>query len=529
MYWAEVYRADGVFDGVVSDIIDVRIRQQLDSVGTTQITIPSSSPGSTILAAGKTIHVYTAIDGGKTLLAQAILKRKRIAVRDQSQTSWEGAEGIEAFQHSYTGRSRIFRDVSFREMALSLTNVERADGWQVRIEDALNDVALLFDGVTTYKALRYAAGLQGAHVRAGLTANRLEIGSFGDVVLRTAQAGTQQMSRHPDVAFIESLEITEDSADVVNWIEPIAGGMGGPAALTLRWASRAGPFPVQSETAENGSTRYFMADAASIAQYGKIQRVYPVMMIQPIAATEAGLTSAADMLYDAGATHLKRVAQPKRTYRLRLRDVRKRLRPGDKIHVVYKGMVRHQHQNVEWLDLDEVLWIVGLSEMFADSGHQLEVEVSNVDTSPESGANMLATEIKALRQESISGMLMTSGRISETTFATVESGSPATVELTLQNQSVGLVSAELTITRADTSNPDALYIRVDGQNLPGNPYLSGATAGLSITVDIVEYLMNGAVPLKDTHTIQISAGIGSGPLDVRLDLVEAALQKNNFA
>lgn len=523
--WVEVYNAAGTFLGLVSNVIDAMVQQQLDSIGKVQITVVATDPSAQKLVAGYRVHLYGVINGTDTLLGQGILKKKSTKIDERKETKWEGPDGLEEFRQTFTGRQRVFDDVSYEDMVIDLTSTQRGNGWQVRVDAGLGDVSLLFDGVSGYKAIRYGADLKGCHVRLGDASNRLEIGVFGDVVLRTAQAGTDRIRRHPSVAYIDSLELVDDSYDVVNWIEPIAGGQGA-AALTLAQSTLNTPYTVESETDENGGTRYFIKDDASIAQYGKIQRVYQLQNIIPISATAAKIANAADMLYQGAAEYLARAAVPKKTYKVKLRNIVKRIKPGDKIRVVYKGVVRHRNRVVDWVDLDELLYVVGIRENFSSQGHEVDLTVSNIDKPPSSAAGLLAMEIKNLQNKTIAGQIMTSGRIVEATTDTIDSVTPDTVNLTVQNQAVGIVSAELTVTRADTSNPDALTITVDGSILAGSPYLSGAGAGTTVTIDILQELISGAVDLHDTHTITIEAGGGSGTLNLKFDLVEALLQQS---
>jgi hypothetical protein len=153
--------------------------------------------------------------------------------------------------------------------------------------------------MSVLKALQLLADQQGLHLRLGTTHRRIEFGAFGEasgLTFINTQAAPAALYGNDDVALIERFTVEHSAEVAANWLIPLGAGEG-VAQLTLQHATRIGLYTVQSMTGPDGQTLYYIADAASIAALGRIEKV-GVFYIAPVTNSD-DIENAANALYDA--------------------------------------------------------------------------------------------------------------------------------------------------------------------------------------------------------------------------------------
>lgn len=518
---AEIRQADGTKLGLVP-LKAATITTKLDQIGTLVIEAPASHPNADLMSKGRRAYVYFNSDRGKTLVGVGILLKKTIDVNNQTSIKWDAVELLEELRYPTVGRYRVYNNVGFAEVASDLIGL--ASGWTVTPEAGVNPISIRFDGGSAWKAFTSIAAKKGLHVRrAGEIAN-LQMGTFGTLIELTAVNLlhlSPQSAWNSAICGVKSLRVIEDSMDVVNWVEPLAGN-GGIGSLNLKYCTRTSPYTIQTDD-DNGYTRYFLADAASIAEFGTIQRTITLPDVLPVEVSEFAIEGAANMLYDWAAVELGRIAQPTVTYGLSVVGLQRELLVGDKIRLIYKGVAERNGVPVSWIDVNEELWVLEIKASYGTSGIIHDLVVSNLDKLPPDAASMVAEGMSQLRDSQVGQSLTLSGRVDTQVTQSMSSGVGDTIELNWSKNAIGITRLLMTISRANgLTDPGFIAIEVDGQLLVDGPYLLESSE-LSVTLNIESYVTNGLVPLLDTHTVALTPASGSGTVQVQFDLVEVIL------
>jgi hypothetical protein len=249
-------------------------------------------------------------------------------------------------------------------------------------------VTARFDGESKLKAILLAAQQQSHHLRekvtesGGVLSKQLEIGLFGassGAVLMGGQAD-EELFDDAKMAAVEDLTVEDTLTEVWNWVIPLGGGAG-TDQLTLRFCTRNSPYVVQSTAGPDGELVYYIADAASITNYGQRERAFVAKDIQPLSNSKAALEVAANALYDLAATQLKNWWKDKQTaYRLTVRGLDPAVRPGDTVRLRWRGYALQSGVGYVYLDIDTDLYVLERTRRFPADGTEVsDLVVSNLD------------------------------------------------------------------------------------------------------------------------------------------------------
>ena len=113
--------------------------------------------------------------------------------------------------------------------------------------------------------------------------------------------------------------------------------------------------------------------------------------VKSMSSNASDLSSVAPQLYLRAKRYLDTHSAPQRTYQLSVLRAPYTLRVGDKVRVIYRGAVTRRGVTVNWIDLDEELYLIKITRTFnADGSTAATLDVSNIDAQPLSDVSALA-------------------------------------------------------------------------------------------------------------------------------------------
>lgn len=429
--------------------------------------------------------------------------------------------------------------------------------WSVVFEAGVGDTLQVarFAGVTVLKALLRLVEELGLHLRPFAGApNVVEIGAFGSqtrVMVTNVESLTREAHSNRSIILVDKMEEGESSHDVRNRIFPIGAGEG-QAALTLRDSTRITPYTIKSLLESDGATVYYLEDAASIAQYGVIEKANLTFKeIAPIANSATAKRLAANALYDAAAAWLKRNSVAQKTYKVNGVKLRERLNPGDKIRVAYKGQVWRDNTPVNVLDVDDWFWLLSVAETVSDSGVTASLEIGVIDriVKDDVGALVEAVEKTEVRNVAIATFPVAFPTVSYDTIKAAElpppfdygpgfnRGKRARMDLRINAFITDVTRVELRFVTFPLHLPARTYAPAPGTywmfwdvitspNYPsgislrindvdvtaalGGPWNSGLNQVADVVVDISPYIVNAAGGLYQNHKIELECASNTG-------------------
>jgi hypothetical protein len=519
--WADVYEADGTPLGLVN-LVSAEINRELDAAGDMQLQAVGSDEASRLLAVRRRVRVWWLSPArGRELLAEGVLIQRQMTLGAEGrQLMWTAADSLDELRNANTFRGRVYEDAEIDAVVDDLLSL--APGW---VADTDLDGALAtttsrrFDGQNVLAALRTVAQGVGLHLRLK-TPRRLQVGKFGQsdgvVVTNLRQMGPGTISNRR-LALLEALTIVEDGFELVNVIEPVWGS--GSAVITLRNSTRTAPYTIMPVTQADGFTGFRLEDAASIAQYGRVERV--VAMQDAPLANEA--TRAANVLYDWATAWLERRREPVRTYAVTVVKPDWPVLPGDKVRLRYKGEVVSQRGlYVADDDIDEEFFVIRASEIYDGTGARAMWEISSVDLEATQAANLLADALLAM-EATQAGQKLTATALQNSATESLNPSTPFEVDLPTQAGIVEMGALLLRVTREAGST--AQHVRLVLVPLVGSSVeLAGGLLGMppDSGPPVSEEVRPATFPVKpEGSKIRVECLSGSG--DVTLDIEVGAV------
>ncbi len=248
-----------------------------------------------------------------------------------------------------------------------------------------------FDGENPQRGFAVLSQMKGLHFRESLTATEIEVGEFGadaGVYVDYVENSDGSVAQNANNLLLERLTIQRTATDVVNYALGLGGG-DGDTALTMELAMPSRSF-VERVTV-GGRDHWVYQNTQSVADYDVIQRRVNVKRLVPTSpgSTES-VRNASIALADAIQTFTDRHAFPQEVFQMRLRNVQQTIRPGDKLHIRYRGMMNQIVPSrwresgeaalpYRWRDIDGDFWVLTARESLDASGVALDLTVSNID------------------------------------------------------------------------------------------------------------------------------------------------------
>ena len=370
MFRVDILDASGakVGGGPLKNITDLTDTRSLDAAGSVTFSIPAGDPRGQYINAGSLFDVYDAVDG---YLGRNLFKSKSMEQRGGDAVltveAWDMMR--ELTRHS-VGFRRLYSYNDVAEVVGDLVGV--VSGWRAVVDDGIGYTSIGLEGESVLWAVDELRDRWGQHYRLSTPTpgdNVLEFGAFGDdcgVRAIQFQAGTgPDIDGRREVAAIENVRLLEESDDIFNRIIPLGAGQG-IAQLTIERATL-GDYEINTGTNEDGSSYYYIEDAASVATYGVREKVAVYPQIAPLDNNDANIINAANALKLTAEYYLSNHAAPKRTYSVQLRALRRDVRPGQTIRVVFAGVC----DGYGYLAIDADLYIMDVTRRRRANGERV--------------------------------------------------------------------------------------------------------------------------------------------------------------
>lgn len=386
--------------GPVTAIASASVTRKLDGAGSFTLTAPATDERALeLLTENRQVVIYAFLGGIIRELGRGTIHERDIkGGPGDTVLSVSGPDALEQLKQRNVLLNRAYNNEA---IAMAVGNLASLASWSAYVDTGLGQISITFNGESALKALQTIAEAQGLHLRheSGTT---LRFGVMGDDIgLRLIQRSTvpQELYGNRAIALIEDITLSSSRKTLANWLLPLGGPEDAPFDLSA--STRTTPYPIQTMTGPDGSTLSYLADAASIAAYGRIERVLLFKALTQADSTPLAAQQAANMLYDAAATWLGRAAVRQDVYSVKLRKVwETTIRPGDKVRLVYRGEVTQRGVVVRYLDTDDLYWVLDVQESIGVEGHVVYLKLSNVDEREQDAVQLLidAVELSGARQ-----------------------------------------------------------------------------------------------------------------------------------
>jgi hypothetical protein len=397
--WADVYDAAGnrLGAGPVLTLTSASVTRALDGAGSVSVSAPlADDRARSLLTNERRIRIFVEHDGTTRELGRGIIRKVDVGA---TSSGWSlSADGPDSFDELKRVNVLLNRQYSDQAVSSIVNSLVGLASWTATNDSGMGNTSARFDGASILKALQELANNKGYHIRLGTSPGVVEFGAFGtDTGLRLVnpeRAGYDLYS-NDQILLIERVSLAMETEAVANWLLPVGAGEGN-AALTLAKSTRTTPYTIQSTTGPDGKTLYYLSDATSITAYGQIQKVGTFKDIAPLSNSDADVTLAANALYDAAAAWLERYSVRQDTYRVTCRKARTNIRPGDKVRLIYKGVIDREDGSSTYLDIDEVMWVMKVTEKIGLEGVTTALEISTVDKYQEDSATLVLGALEAI-------------------------------------------------------------------------------------------------------------------------------------
>lgn len=547
LLWADVYDAlwNRVGDGPVP-LTSASVTRCFDGAGSISFEAPATDERVIDLLKDqrrvKLLYLDPHTNVVRTVGSGVISKRGFKYSASGSQKTFSGPDVLDELVNYIALPNTIFSNEPVADVASALAVLA---GWQAETESVLTDyISARYDGASVLKSLRAMTEKIGAHLREKIDVpsdrdHVIEVGRFGtdiDLWIQNGEAFTSRVFDNTEVAFIDSLTITHESDEIVNWVIPIGSGEG-ESALTLEHASRSATYSRET-VVNNGKTLYYKRNEPSIAQYGVKQKLLTFKDIAPVGNSDTAIGYAADALDEATDAFLDRAGVPQIVYRFSIRKASKTVRSGDVVHLSFRGLVRTiDNQEIEDETVEGEFYVLKVTESFSSSGVTLSLEVSNIDKLPQSDASYIVSAIEDMQIANTKPGLINfrqsfmdekpvqqwDGQPTYTRYADF----PIKLDNTVTDVSlvrVRFISKPLysyTIGQYSATGPTVLnqFNVAIGTNYPqdislyidnvdrsvefGGPWnVTPANAAVDETIDITDYIRDAAGGLRQDHTLE---------------------------
>jgi hypothetical protein len=455
--WCEIFDATYTVKLGRLDAIVASYQRKLDEAGTGSSTFASDPKNLGLIRVRRIIEIWisdTKLKWNESLQAQeketfsrkiGTFIIKKIKPNPDDKTIMVRGTGV----MSKLANKTTLPGLAFENQSVSsvLTSLAALAGWTVSADVALNSqyISVRFAGENILRALAVVAQSQGIHIRESSTANQIEAGAFGTVEsfadYGKGDAGDMVLYKEAPM-LIESVDLTEESEEVVNKIY-VYGGGDGDAALTMDLADRGF---VDSEVA-NDRTHYFIVDSASVSLYGEVAKRLDIKRISPTSPSDSAEIYASTALADAGKAWLDRNSMPYELLKLSVQNVNETLMPGSKVHVRYKETINLLGVPYQERDIDEAYWLMSIEENVGADGLEVVLNVANLDRYETNAADIVVGMIDSINVQNVNIQPYPAPYYWPTPAAPIDTLIPYNVNFYVNAQAVRLNQAVLYVFR----------------------------------------------------------------------------------
>lgn len=578
--WAEVYDTSGVKVAFIESIISANAASRLDEAGTFDLQCALQQDVIDYLVSGNEIALYAQEDTETPVqwTRGKIVKPRIQETGDNLSISISGRDLMDELRMKVVGLGRSYNAQTVEIIMDDLVGL--VSGWTADVETA--SASLLqtarFDGAKVLKAILQSTKQLGLHIRNGTVNRTLEIGAFGTAAttangeaiwaMRAPSSITPEFYSNNNVLVIDTISVTDDLDPSVNWAIPMGAGEG-TAATTLKDTSyeilntdntvyRAGTtptYPIYIRTNDFDIDEYYI-DASD----GDDQRqdTLSFKTIGPIANSSTAKQLASDALADACMASLARTRVALTSYTLTVRKLRVDIRPGDLIHVQYKGVVpttgdpKATRSTLTYIDVDEDLWVMGMQRSASENGFITTLQVSTVDRHVMDDTDIMVEVLDRSEVQNLTVQTFPFGFQDSSERVIQGASSPSDAQYKTANFSLKVPDFFTEVIRVDlqlvtrplysmtdvgavlgplpealkyyyavypsTNYPCDITITIDGVDRTtalGGPWnASAGNSAVDVTLDISEYIVDAVGGLYQNHTIVFAAGYKAGEVRV---------------
>lgn len=492
---------------------DLRALQSITARNVVQIYVQPTTPADLPAVASRMIGAF-------------IIDNLRVSVDSSGVTrTIQGTGVMLALKDRLTLPGLTYDDATIEDIFNGTNGLAPLALWTADVEAgiATDTVSVRFDGTNIFKSMQTVAEVQGLHLRhtAGTV---VEVGAFGTANgyrLEYIEGDTGPNNEYDQMPLlIESMEIIEDAAgDFYNYVLGFGAGQG-DARLTLEKSTRSGIVTIN----DGARDHYILKDDASIAQYGQIQRMVQIKKLSPVGTSEAQQVNAANALYDGLYENLQRHKDPQQKYRVTVRNAQSTIQPGDKVRVIYQGVVHSDGLTApyQWKDINDDFWVMSVNEQIGTNGVQLQLDISNVDRYQQNAAEIIVGMVDSIEVNNIGVQPYPQRRQWGPYQRPVDTSTDLVGQFRIHDDVLKLVAVTALIERSEwtavagTAAADgdhkhlvATHVTTDTENIPCAVDAGTHTGNAILPVADYRYANNDDPGSSSTFTMGVAVGSGS--------------------
>jgi hypothetical protein len=413
--WFEVYDGSGnrETEGPVVNIRNASITRVLDGVGNVSFGVPATDKRAMdLLVNDAKVRIYAFERNTKRLLGTGIIRQRRFnASSGDVLLSVSGPDELDDLTRKSVLLALEYDDETIAHIVNGDTGLtgllDLVSGWSATVTASGNHYAR-FDGMSVLKALQELVEAKGTHFRLGTSASTIEVGDFGTdngLVLVQAESYTPDMDSNDTIGLIESIVITEDGKDTIDFIVALGAG-DGETRLDLSLSDRSivggADYDIQSDTF-NGKTYYYIGTSTKtiaqiIADNSLTMKVLVFDQIQVQSNSAADLLTASNALFDVAEAYLNRHKDLHTEYSIVARKIRSNIKPGDKMRLTYKGWIADSNGNLlPPQDINDLFWVMEVTENINIDEITTSLKLASVDRVQKDAARIIVGELEKAR------------------------------------------------------------------------------------------------------------------------------------
>lgn len=378
--------------GPLTTVVSLNDTRSLDKIGTASFVLPAGDERTALITAGSQFDIYDEVDG---YLGRFLFKDRALTEDDgQAMMTVNCYDRLKELSRAATvGFRRTYTDTDVATVIEDLLTL--VSGWTADVEASIGNTTVSYEGESPLISIDELRDRWGRHYRLQAPAT-LEFGTFGEVApVRLVQLDGQvqyAIAQRKEIALVDSLQLVEESDEIFNSIIPLGFGQG-VSQLTIEQATL-GTYTVQSALNQDGSSYFYIQDAASVAAYGVRWRVLTLPQIRPITNSPANVINAANALKLAAEAYMTKHLNPRVEYGVSVRALRREVKVGDVIRLVYRGVV----EGYKYIDVDENFYIMDVSRSRTASGDRAAtLNIASVDDRRTSDTDVMLEVVHDLR------------------------------------------------------------------------------------------------------------------------------------
>lgn len=403
----DVYNPVGqlVGPGPITAVLAASYEQGLGEVGAFTLDIPAEDARSSLIGHGYELRLTRGDEG---LVFRGIVDKFNTMVGDDDRKVMRvtGASIGRKLVWANTLAGLQFSNAPLLTAVntlLTMAQSQTAAGFTAGSIDVPATVleAQRMDGISIWGALVRVAETFGLLLREDAINAKVDVGSFGGTTrglrFQNAQQMTAALGASENVFAIADIAPIESSEDVWTRVIPLGvnqGIAGAVPAMNLRYATRTSPYPITSFTGPDGETQYAMEDYSAQATYGVRTKVLYLKDAAALGLSATDFQGAANTMYDRAGTWLARHSTPQTSYAVRVLGMKHLASDGtpifsvgDKVRVVFKGVVQDASGNRLWRDIDTYLYIMSYRRTWASATDVWDFVLSNIPRAVDDDGN----------------------------------------------------------------------------------------------------------------------------------------------